>query len=266
VSPPRVAVVVPARDRQGVEAKIAELEALGLDFVIVCGDPMEGDHILYRPPAGKYDAVNAGLAHMLARAEIVVLNDVDTRIEDLGGPVEALGRTGADMVFCRVAVASGPQREFYRLLDLIRDYVPVASSGELVVVRASSLAEVLPIPPTLTDDTWLLFKFLERGRRVVFWKGLAVSTRRTETFEEEAAYKQRNVYGIYQALALTRPGVTITMFYALLPFLSPVLLLAGPGGRAWCSGIWRGIGEFLRGRNVVTFGRIGGAGPSEGHA
>jgi hypothetical protein len=264
VNPPRVVALVPARDRSAVDAKIRELRALGLEYLIVCGEPVQSDHFLYRPLAGKYDALNAGLAQLLPKADIVILNDVDTRIEDIQGPLELLKRTGADMVFCHVGVESGPQRRFYRLLDLIRDYVPVASSGELVIARASSLARVMPIPPTRAEDTWLMFKFRELGRTVLFWNGPAVTTRRTETYAEEAAYKQRTVCGIYQALAITRPGATVSWFYALLPFISPTLLLTGPGGRAWCQGILLGLADFLHGSKSGSFDPIGGAGPPEG--
>jgi hypothetical protein len=263
VTPPRVVVVVPARDRHGVEAKVSELEALHVDYLIVCGESMPGDHILFRPRAGKYDALNAGIAQVLPGADVIVLNDVDTHLPDLSGPIEALSRSGADMVFCRVAVESGPQQRFYRLLDLLRDYLPIAASGELVIVRASALERLLPMPPTLAEDTWLLFKFRELRRKVVFWTATAVTTRRTETLAEEVAYKQRTVCGIYQALTITRPGALVTLFYGILPFIAPALLLTGPGGRAWWSGIWRGVRDYLRGTQSGSFDRIGGPGTTK---
>lgn len=259
----RVVVVVPARDLAGVRRKIAELSGLGLDYLIVCGERTDLPNTVYRPPAGKFDALNAGIALALPRADIVVLNDVDTRIDDLEGPLELIRRTGADMVFCGVEVSVGPQQRFYRLMDLVRRYLLIAATGEMVLVRAGPLAEVMPFPPTMAEDTWLLFKFQERGRATLFWDRRGVSTNRTTSRVEEAAYKRRTVCGIYQALSRTRPGTLVTLFYGILPFAAPALLVTGADGRAWCTGIWRGLGDFLSGTKGGSFDRIGRSPPDQ---
>lgn len=253
----RTAFLVLARDGRGVDAKREELVKLGFDYLIVCGEDLGGQNLVFREPRGKYDALNVGLSVLLPRTDIILINDVDTRILSIDAPLRLLENDAVSMVFCRVDVPSGPQRSFYRILDPIRSFLPIAASGELVIVRSSAVKEALPIPPTLAEDTWLLFKFRELGLRTVFCRSAGVMTQRTETLAEETEYKRRTVCGIYQSLAATHPGLPIVMFYGLLPYLAPTLILTGPRGLAWSRGIWLGLGDFLKGSTTGKFGPIG---------
>lgn len=257
-----MAFLVLARDGQGVDAKRDELRKLGFNYLIVCGEDLRGPDIVFRERLGKYDALNVGLSILLPQTDIILINDVDTRLHSIEAPLRFMEDDSVSMVFCKVDVASGPQRDFYRILDPLRSMLPIAASGELVIARSSALKKALPIPPTLAEDTWLLFKFHELGFRTVFFSSPGVTTQRTENLAEETQYKRRTVCGIYQSLAASRPGLSIQLFYGLLPFLAPTLILTGPSGLAWFRGIWLGLADFLKGSRSGKFGPIGGAQPA----
>jgi hypothetical protein len=74
--------IVPARDRRGVMEKIAELEAMRVPFVVVCGERLKHPNVVYREARGKWDAINFGSGFVPEDADVVVLNDVDTRIHN----------------------------------------------------------------------------------------------------------------------------------------------------------------------------------------
>jgi hypothetical protein len=111
--------IVPARDRKNVEEKIMELEGMRVSYVIVCGERLNHPNVIYREARGKWDAINFGSRFVPRDADVVVLNDVDTRIHNLEHAFSHLNGE-ADVVYCKVSVPKGPQVKFYRIADPIR--------------------------------------------------------------------------------------------------------------------------------------------------
>lgn len=233
--------IVFARDREGVMEKIEEIEEMGLPYRVVCGEKMEHSNVYYREPRGKWDAVNFSTKLLGEEHDVVLFNDVDTRIHGLENAIEELEK-GYDLVYCRVEVEEGPQRRFYGLMDFLRDKLGlhVAASGELMVLNKEVLEEVTPVPPCLAEDSYMLFKALELGYRASFCSNTFVETERTSSPEEEISYKERTTHGIYQALEQTSPPLRIRLFYRFLPYFAHLLVLAGEDGRAWLKGIKNG--------------------------
>ena len=94
-------------------------------------------------------------------ADVVVLNDVDTRIYNFEHALSHLNGE-ADIVYCRVNVLKGPQVKFYRIADPIRKRFHIFASGELMLMRRDVFERVLLIPPYIAEDSYILFKALER--------------------------------------------------------------------------------------------------------
>jgi cellulose synthase/poly-beta-1,6-N-acetylglucosamine synthase-like glycosyltransferase len=244
--------IVPARDRRGVMEKIAELEAMRVPFVVVCSEGLKHPNVVYREARGKWDAINFGSRFVPKDADVVVLNDVDTRIHNFE---HALGHLNgkADIIYCKVNVTRGPQVKFYRIADPIRKRFHIFASGELMLMKRDVFERVLPIPPCIAEDSYILFKALELGYRANFCTGAFVTTERTANAEEEEAYKARTTLGIYQALKYARPPPWIRAFYKLLPATAPLLTLAGEDGRAWIKGIKKALSAILTGHHPTRF-------------
>lgn len=236
--------MVLARDRQHLDRKIEELEKLGLPFLVVCGERVNHPAVVYREAKGKWDAINFGAKFIPKEADIIVLNDVDTRIHNLAHAFTHLNR-GSDLVYCRVTVFQGPQAKFYRILNPVRRRFHVAASGELMLIKRRVFEHVLPIPPCIAEDSYILFKALESKYCAHFCTQTYVTTRRTSNAKEEEAYKRRTTLGMYQALKYTRPPPWIRAFYKLLPLASPLLALAGEDGRAWAKGIAEAVKDNM---------------------
>lgn len=239
--------LVLARDKRYVAEKIEELENLGVPYLIVCGEKLNHSNVVYRKPKGKYDAINFGYKFVPEYAQIVVLNDVDTKINNLNAAVEDFSSEEVAMVFARVAVKVGPQKSFYGFLDSIRRKLLIAASGELMLIRRDVLDKILPIQSCKAEDSYMLFKILELKHKAVFCEKCYVETERTKTAEKEEAYKRKTVAGVYQALAYTNPPPFIKLFYIFLPFICPLLLVSGKKGFFWMNGIFRGLTDYLRG-------------------
>jgi hypothetical protein len=229
--------LVPARDQLHLEEKIEELRSMGIQFMVICGERNNHPEVQYRRPIGKWDAINYGSQCIPSQTEIVVLNDVDTRIHNLERAFSYLNE--ADMVICKVRVGSGPQKKFYRILDPIRGHIPIAASGELMIVKRELFNRLIPLPPCTAEDSYMMFRAIELGYRVKFINETFVTTERTADSVEEEAYKIRTTLGIYQALRLTRPPPHIRAFYRLLPLIAIFLAVGGPDGRAWAIGVER---------------------------
>jgi hypothetical protein len=242
--------IVPARNRRNVEGKIVELAEMNVPYVIACGEPVSHSSVVYREPRGKWDAINFSVQFVPKTAEVIVLNDVDTRIHNFGHALHHLN-AGADLVYCRVNVCAGPQVKFYKILDPIRTRFHVAASGELMLMKRRLFERVLPAPPCVAEDSYILFKGLELGCRVHFCSKAHVRTERTVDATREEAYKARTTVGIYHALQYTRPPPWIIAFYTLLPVAAPLLGLAGKDGRAWAKGIEKGVAAHIA-RNYPT--------------
>ncbi len=249
----RVFFLVLARDGAKVAAKAQELDTLGVPYLIVCGEDVKHPKVVHRAPRGKYDAVNFGARFIPDNVDIVGLNDVDTEIHHLDAALDLFQRDEISLVFVRVNVGSGPQVQFYSFLDALRRRVPIAASGELMLVRREVLRDVLPLRGCKAEDSYVLFKVLEQGRKVAFCEACYVTTRRTSAAQEEAGYKRRTVGGIYQALAMTKPPVMVRLFYGLLPFVSPLLLVLGDKGYYWAKGILLGFVDYVRGDRAATW-------------
>ena len=244
--------LVLARTKEGVREKIAELENLGIPYIIVCGEETNHPNVVYRPKKGKFDAINYGAKYLRAETKIVCLNDVDTKIFNFEKSLNKISRELA-LVFCKVKLDSGPQVHFYSMLDKIRSSLPINSSGELMLVERSVFDRILPIPPCKTEDNYISFRVLELGYKLFFCEDCWVETKRTQSLDEEERYKTRTVTGLYQALSLTEPPPLVRVFYLILPFLTPLLLLQGRRGLAWARGILHGFTNFLRGDKVGKF-------------
>jgi len=245
--------LVLARDRSGVEKKARELEGLGFPYLIVCGDRVNHPNVVYREPLGKYDAINFGSNHLPEDVEIVGLNDVDTEIHGLEAALRLFNEENVSLVFVRVDVKSGPQVLFYSFLDALRARIPIAASGELMLMRRDVFRDILPLEACKSEDSYILFKILERGHKAAFCRECYVTTKRTRNARQEEDYKRRTVGGIYQALAKTRPPAIVKLFYGVLPFLSPVLLVSGRKGYYWAKGIILGFADYLRGDRAASW-------------
>jgi hypothetical protein len=245
-------LIVLARSRRGVMEKIMELESMRVPYVIVCGERFDHPNVVYREAVGKWDAINFGGRFVPKDADAVVLNDVDTRIYNFGHALSHL-KDGADIVYCRVNVTRGPQVKFYRIADPIRKRFHIFASGELMLMRQDVFRRVLPIPPCIAEDSYILFKALEFGYRAYFCTKAYVRTERTADSEEEEAYKARTTLGIYQALKYARPPPWIRTFYKILPVAAPLLALAGEDGRAWMTGIRKALSAILTGHCPTKF-------------
>jgi hypothetical protein len=244
--------IVLARDQRHVREKIMELEDMQVPYLIVCGEGIDHPKVVYREARGKWDAINFGSQFIPKNADVVVLNDVDTRIHNFEHALSHL-YDGADLIYCKVNVARGPQVKFYRIADPIRKRFHIFASGELMLIKHKVFKRVLPIPPCIAEDSYILFKALELGYRAYFCTKTYVTTKRTANAEEEEAYKARTTLGVYQALKHTRPPPWIRTFYALLPIAAPLLALAGEDGKAWMRGIRKALNMILTGHYPTRF-------------
>lgn len=245
--------LVPARDGKHVHHKIEELKDMNVPFTIICGENVSSPAIIHRKPRGKYDAINYGSELVNDNTEIVCLNDVDTTIYNFERALSLFNNQNVDLVFCKVIVTNGPQPHFYRLLDAIRRRIPIAASGELMLIRREVFQAILPLPPCKAEDTYILFKTLELGRKPVFCEECWVKTERTRMLGEEIGYKKRTVSGIYQALSYAKSPWIVRLFYVILPFLAPLLALYGEKGFCWIKGIFSGMAAFLSKDHEVIF-------------
>jgi cellulose synthase/poly-beta-1,6-N-acetylglucosamine synthase-like glycosyltransferase len=239
--------LVLAKDEKHVDEKIEELKNLGVPYLIICGRHLNHPNVLYRKPQGKYDAINFGARFVPEFADVVVLNDVDTKIHNFQAALHYFNSEELALVFVRVFVRNGPQRLFYVILDLIRRRLPITASGELMLIRRDVLRKVLPIKPCKAEDSYILFKVLEFKYKAAFCEKCYTETERTKTAEKEEMYKRKTVAGIYQALAYTKPPYVCKLFYFLLPIASPLLLVFGKKGYFWMKGILLGLFDYLRG-------------------
>ena len=239
--------IVLARDASLLDKKLAELQNLGYPYVVVCGERVNHPNVVYRAPKGKYDAINFGLNFISENADVVAFNDVDAEIHNFDEALRLMDNSGADLVFVKVFVDGGPQVMFYSFLDAIRRRIPVAASGELMLIKYGFLKRIVPLRGCKAEDSYVLFKVLEKGGKIAFCEKCFVATKRTVSAEQEEAYKRRTAGGIYQALSMCRPPIVTRLFYTLLPFISPLLLLSGKKGFYWAKGILLGFVDYLRG-------------------
>ena len=232
-------VLVTAREREGLCEKSYELEALNIPYLIVCGERVDHPRVRYRKVGGKWDAINFGSQFIPPETQVIILNDVDTEIRNLGHAFTHM--PDYDLVYCLVKVTSGPQTKFYEILNPIRKRLNVAASGELMLINRSLFNRLVPMPACNAEDTYMMFKALEWGKRVRFCTQTYVVTERTLDRAEEQEYKTRTTLGIYHALRLAKPPPAIRAFYYSLPLVFPLLAIAGGDGRAWTMGIERAI-------------------------
>lgn len=246
--------IVPARDKSNLHLKISELEKMQVSFIIVCGEKVSHPKVIYRPNAGKWDAINFGAKFIPKTTRTVVLNDVDTQIFNFKHANELLNK-GNDigLVYCGVRLSEGPQVKFYKLLDPIRKIINIAASGELMLLKRQVFTRVLPLPPCIAEDSYILFKILEVGIKALFSQKTYVKTKRTINATQEEKYKNRTTLGIYQALDFARPPPQVRMFYRALPFFAPLLTLAGADGEAWAVGINKAYRDHLKHNDCKKF-------------
>jgi len=245
--------IVLARDAKGVKAKVEELERFHYPYVVVCGEKTGLLNVVYRPLLGKYDAINFGSTFIPPDTDIVVLNDVDTEIHNFEVALAKFQNENVSLVFTKVNVGLGPQLSFYSLLDSLRKRIPIAASGELMLVKCQIMRSMLPLRGCKAEDTYILFKILEKGEKVGFCEKCYVTTKRTTQAEQEEAYKRRTVGGIYQALSMSRPPLIVRLFYTILPFMSPLLLILGKKGFYWTKGILSGYIDYRKGDRTASW-------------
>lgn len=244
---PKLFFIVLARDRKHVDHKIRELETLGVPYRIVCGERLNHPNVVYRAPKGKYDAINFGASLIPKDVDAVVMNDVDTTIHNFHLALRHLEDEKVALVFGTEMVKEGPQNLFFRILNPIRRKIPIAASGELMLIRRNIFERLLPLKPCKAEDTYILFRVLEYGYKTIFCEDCYAETERTKTAEKEEIYKRKTVTGIYQALAYTQPPYLVKLFYVLLPLSSPLLLVLGKKGYYWMRGILLGFLDYARG-------------------
>ena len=245
--------VVLARDTKHVAEKINELERLDVRYVIICGEHMNHPKVVYREPMGKYDALNLSKHLIPADADIVAFNDVDTRFGDFHPMLQYFKDSRVGIVFGPELVTAGPQRSFFTLFNPIRKLLPLAASGELMLIRQEVLQKILPMKACKAEDTYLMFKALELGYKVVFSEECPTWTERTKTGTEEEAYKRRTVAGIYQALSSTKPPAIVRFIYTVLPFAGLLFVMLGSNGYHWYRGILLGFLDYRRGDRSGTW-------------
>ena len=240
-------VVVFARDSKYVLEKIKELDMIDVPYIIVCGEHINHPKVVYRAPRGKYDAINFAEKLIPKDVDVVTFNDVDARICNFRAMCSHFKDRKVAIVFASEFVREGPQHLFFKILNPIRKLVPVAGSGELMMINRAVLSKILPLKACKAEDTYIMFKTYELGYKVVFCKEVTTETKRTTFAEQEEDYKRRTVAGIYQALSYSKPPLTVRLFYLLLPLMSPLLLIIGKKGYYWTKGILLGLIDFIRG-------------------
>jgi len=238
--------VIFARDKKYVFEKITEIDKLKVPYVIVCGERVNHPKVIYRPSRGKYDAINFSLRLIPTDTDIVVLNDVDTKIYNFEAALSHFKSDVVGLVFAKDVVKLGPQVLFHKLLFFFFLIFPILSNGDLMLVRRNILKKIT-LRPCKAEDTYILFKVLELGYDAIFCEECYVETEKTKSETEEEKYKRRTVTGIYQALYYTKPSPFIKLFYILLPFISPLLLISGKTGYYWVKGILLGFLDYVRG-------------------
>jgi hypothetical protein len=244
--------IILARDHRYVSEKIEEIRAFNVPFVVVCGENFNERGVIYREPKGKWDAVNFGSKFVPKETDVVLLNDVDTKIHNFEYAIAKI-MDGTELVYCRVKVSKGPQVKFYRMVNPVRKWLHLFACGELMLIRKEVFDKVLPIPPCLAEDSYILFKALELGYHANFCKETFVTTERTSNFEEEVSYKARTTLGIYQALDNANPPIVIRMIYKVLPFVSFLFTFFGEEGKAWSKGIQKAIISYKQGVKLTKF-------------
>lgn len=243
----RIMFLVLARDTSGLTQKIDELKQMGHKYLVVCGEETSIENVVYRRPIGKYDAINFGVSQLPQHVDVVVMNDVDTKIHGFEPMLDSFARNGIDFSFASPWIKRGPQKSFYLILNGIRKIVPIAASGELTLARRFVLDKLVPLEPCKAEDTYLMFKALQLGYKVSYFDRCLVETVRTKSGKGEELYKQINVVGIYQALSLSRPPASVRLFYLVLPLFAPLLLVLGSNGYHWAKGILAGFLQYHRG-------------------
>lgn len=249
----KVFFLVFARDGAHVEEKTAELQGMGYPYVVVCGENLRRSDVAYRPPMGKWDAVNFGRDLVPPDVDVIVLNDVDTVIRNFERALRLIEMKRALFVYCAVRPREGPQQGFYAIANPINRRMNIFALGELILIRRETFDRLVPVPPCLAEDTYLMFKALELGLGVHFCEDAHVLTNRTRSPSEEVLYKERTTLGILQALDYSSPPPLIRLFYRCLPLLAMLLRVAGENGRAWSDGILNAIRLHAKGTNRTVF-------------
>jgi len=245
--------IVLSRDGFSAKKKARELSNLGYPYVIICGEKVDHPKVAYREPRGKYDAINYGAKFVPSETDVIALNDVDTEIHNFETALNFFNKNSISLMFVKVEVNHGPQVLFYSLLNALRKRVPIAASGELMLIKREVFEDILPLKGCRSEDTYILFKVLEHRYNVAFCEDCYVTTRRTVYAKQESEYKRRTVGGIYQALSMTKPPILVRLFYTLLPFVSPLLLVTGSKGYYWTKGILLGFVDYIEGDRSATW-------------
>jgi hypothetical protein len=120
-------------------------------------------------------------------------------------------------------------------MDAFNRRFPIAAWGQLMFFRRELLEKITPMEPCKAEDNLLLFKTLKLGHKVVFDPECHVLTFQTSSHspKNEELFKRKSVCGIYRALYLSHAPFSRKLFYAVLPFASPLLLVAGRKGWYW---------------------------------
>jgi hypothetical protein len=248
----KVFFVVLARNHRDVQSKIDELAKLGFPYLIVCGERIDYPNVVYRKPIGKWDAINFGYGLVPPDTDVVALNDVDTVIHKVEDAL-LLVRSHDDFVYSAVKPIGGLQPRFYAIANPLNRFLKVFAMGELIFVRKKKLDKLMPVPPCLAEDTYLMFKAMELKYRIDFCEETYLTTKRTETTDDEVLYKERTTLGILQALSHSSPPPWVRLFYGGLPLLAIMLYCRGRDGRTWSKGIFRALRLYIQKSNRSSF-------------
>ncbi|MEM4522032.1 MAG: hypothetical protein QW738_02245 [Nitrososphaeria archaeon] len=243
----KIFFIVLARDKRYVKEKILELENIKVPYIIVCGEKINHPNIIYRPPKGKYDAINYAINFIPNDVDIIVFNDIDTCLYNFNETLKYFEDPKIALVYVPEQIINGPQVTFYKIFNSMREKIPLAGSGELMLIRKKVLDKMTPIKPCKGEDTYILFKVLELGYNVAYCKECIVTTVRTKNVKSEEMYRRKTVTGVYQALSYTNPPILIKLFYIILPLASILLLFLGNKGYYWFKGIIKGFVDYIMG-------------------
>jgi len=239
--------IILARNHEYLDDKINEIEKMGYSYIVVCGEHVNRKNVFYRKPIGKYDAINYAISLVPSDTDIVIFNDVDTKIYNIENAFNMINNNETSLVFVKLVVNKGPQVILNKFLDKIKNYLLVTASGELILIKMDVLKTIAPLKPCKSEDTYIIFKLMENKHKINFCNSTFVITERTTYDKKEELYKRKTVGGIYQALSMTNPPILIKIFYLLLPYISPLLLVSGRKGYYAMKGILLGYVDHIRG-------------------
>lgn len=244
-------LVILSRNGRGIKRKIDELEKLGYPYKIICGEKISHPGVVYREARGKWDAINYSEKFIPSESDTVVINDADTKIVNFEKVLSKINDN--DLVYSGIEIPPSTQFGLRKFEDLLRNLINFAPNGDLMIFRRKLFNRILPLPPCVAEDSYMLFKAMELGSDIDFFYEDCIKTTKTSNLSQEKKYKERTTLGIYQALGYTHPPPHIKSFYMLLPLFASLLSIFGKKGRTFAKGIFEGYLSYRLGCDKSKF-------------